>query len=538
MKRKAIISIMLVTLLITAAELCSLTQTEQASEEQTLWIVTELSNSDGMNYQAQVILERMREDYPGLTINLEVLPTEEQERSIRLKQLRTAIMSGNGPDVYLLPTGDELISDEPFIDENIPIEPLFSDVVQAMYTGIFLDISERYENDDDMNIEALNQTVMNAGCLDGCRYVLPLRYNVPVMYTRTDLCEEYGFSDTLLNSDFLTIANTVLSCKNAETAAIGLDFPKELEILGYSLDYKNGKPFLDQETIVEYLSLCQTRSMITSESLQYFFDKWEYNARQYRVSEGTYSDEVWEESYADTVSWPNREDFCLENFNLLSEYTHNEYHWSTCDIPIYTGYLSDILETVSVSKIADVPISVYPLRNAEGQIQAYVSYWGAVGINCKNPGLAYDFLSRFFENEYQWDIYRPRGNKEGEYWEWDKDPQPKRMVEDSLPVKIYGSIPYLWDNLQYQVKLSYNTTNAKSRRRAAAAKLLEITEEDVPGLDWDIEAVFFPITLDSEESLSSLMSQLNTEDGTPTDMDLQEMAANLEQSLWWHLAEG
>lgn len=43
---------------------------EYTGETDTLWILTEKSNSDGMNLQAEIIAERMEAAYPGLTIIL------------------------------------------------------------------------------------------------------------------------------------------------------------------------------------------------------------------------------------------------------------------------------------------------------------------------------------------------------------------------------------------------------------------------------------------------------------------------------------
>ena len=122
----------------------------RAEPTHTLWVVTEASCSDGMNLQAEIIAKRMEKDNPGLSVRLDILPTDPQEREITLKQLRTKIMSGNGPDVYLLPTGNQLTVDylvsETTIRQfrQIEVEPLFSDVSQAMRNGIFRDIQSLY----------------------------------------------------------------------------------------------------------------------------------------------------------------------------------------------------------------------------------------------------------------------------------------------------------------------------------------------------------------------------------------------------------
>ena len=38
--------------------------------------------------------------------------------------------------------------------------------------------------------------------------------------------------------------------------------------------------------------------------------------------------------------------------------------------------------------------------------------------------------------------------------------------------------------------------------------------------------------------MESALSRLNMEDGTPTDADIDELARQVYQGLWWHLAEG
>ena len=81
-------------------------------EQTSLWVLTEQSTRDGMNLQAEIIAERMEKENPGLTVQLDILPTDPQEREIRLKRLRTKIMAGDGPDVYLLPTGNRLLLDD------------------------------------------------------------------------------------------------------------------------------------------------------------------------------------------------------------------------------------------------------------------------------------------------------------------------------------------------------------------------------------------------------------------------------------------
>ncbi len=511
----------------------------------TLWVVTELSNSDGMNYQADSIAARLEEKHPGLTVELEVLPTDEEERELRLKKLRTMIMSGKGPDVYLLPTGTELVSDEPDQDENIPIEPLFSDVNQAMRNSIFLDVSPYFQPDD-----ALKPEIMEAGMLKGKRYVLPLRFQVPVVYTRPDLCEEYGITEEALNGSFMKLAKHILSLADAENAATGLKFPENASAFGQFLDYSKGEVLVSQEEIAEFMALYQQHRQITAESIPALYEKWDYHRRRAYWDihyEGTiepstgearrYSDEQWDRFFPAEVFWPARGQFAHEQFNLIEQHIMGFYHWSTSGMPVYTGFFSDIFETLGVTKTTGQEIAIYPIRSTDGSVTASITYWGAVGGNCESPELAYEFLSQFLGEEFQWDIDRPRGSREGGIFRWEKNPQFDRMVENSFPVRTVGCVAPLWDNVQYYSH-KWDNQVPETKRRMKQTQNLMITEEDIPELNWHIDQVYFPVDMEEALSLSGYLDRLNAEDGTPTDVNIEELAQEVCQNLWWHLAEG
>ena len=53
------------------------------------WVLTELSKEDGMNLQLRLAVEQLRQEEPKLEVNVEILPTDEGERDIRLQQIRT-----------------------------------------------------------------------------------------------------------------------------------------------------------------------------------------------------------------------------------------------------------------------------------------------------------------------------------------------------------------------------------------------------------------------------------------------------------------
>lgn len=87
-------------------------------------------------------------------------------------QLRTEIMSGQGPDLFLLPSDNA---------------GLFPDVYKSMQAGVFLDLAPLLG--DALTNPNLNQTVLAAGEWKNKQYLVPLSYQVPVLLTSARLFE-------------------------------------------------------------------------------------------------------------------------------------------------------------------------------------------------------------------------------------------------------------------------------------------------------------------------------------------------------------
>ena len=104
----------------------------------------------------------------GFQVEVEVLPTDEADFQSRLTRLRTEIMSGLWPDIYVLSTDDYL----PFDSQ----ERLFPDANKAMLDGYFLQLDDYIENAQYMKLEEMNSVVMDAGCTPEGRFMLPMRY--------------------------------------------------------------------------------------------------------------------------------------------------------------------------------------------------------------------------------------------------------------------------------------------------------------------------------------------------------------------------
>ena len=157
---KRLISFMLSAILL----LCSFTACEAADTGQaTITVVIEEAS--------QIYFARMAakaEELYDIKVEFVGIPDETNEtRSYVIQQMRTEIMAGKGPDLFLLPSGGETIN----------CEPLFLNVEEAMHSGIFLPLDDLIAEAEILNMENHFQVIMDAGKVGDKQLVLPLIYN-------------------------------------------------------------------------------------------------------------------------------------------------------------------------------------------------------------------------------------------------------------------------------------------------------------------------------------------------------------------------
>lgn len=507
---------------------------EKASWEKALWVITERSNSDGMNYQAKQIAERLEEKYEGLSITLELLPTEEVEREKRIQEIQTQVMAGSGPDVYLLPTGNELLMDYPKKGTVLTLEPLFPDVRQAMLSGLFQDISRYYDEDAELGKDGLKTEIMDAGCLGDNRYVLPMRFDMNLLLTDGENCTAAGLDASLSGAGIGELAEAVLTSDQSGLGAYGLQLPDDLTALPPAFDYEKGELLLSVEEIAGYMRLYQQWMAVQVPLTQ------KVNAAQL------------EQYVADTPQYINNYKYDgypvinRRSFNTIngdSSFGHFDptfvsykMHWTLSGFPFYTDNMEQLLDSVLMCKKLGRDYAAVPLRSTDGKVTVSVAYYGAVGGGCGDPELGYEFLREFLTEEYQWDLYRPRVEKDDNPNTMDlTEPQRYILVEESWPVRTRGCIVPLWDNRMYQL---FYCSKSQYGRLLSLRTPDTLVESDFSVLETPVDTVYFPIVQDEEETLSYALHLLNDENGVPTDADIDALAEEVYRNLWWHLAEG
>ena len=355
-----------------------------------LWLVTEETAENGMNGAVRAQIDAFCQANPEVSIRMDILPNKEAERAEYLRELRQKIESGAGPDLYLLPTGTVLALDQPLQYTYREIDPIFPDVPAAMAAGSFADVSEYYQRDAGLGVEALNTAVMDAGVPDGARYVLPLRYTVMALYAFDEKLPDAGITPELLDQPVDVIMRQAVEDGNVELA-------RQIRSMGSSAFSDlpgSGKDALTAQQLAPFLKDYQALIALLGGDNAY----------------------------------PSRFDFF--DFDAASA------------APVYRGVIADALNFLAAARVSGQSVSMHPLRTTAGDTLGLVTYYGAVGSGCEDPELAYEFLRQFLTEDAQWEQGRDMLNAE-----WPFTPM------EGWPVRTVGSVRALWAGAQQSGKL-------------------------------------------------------------------------------------
>ena len=202
-------------------------------------------SSERFDELVHTAIEQFNTAYEDIKFEIEWLPKEGEAREIRLEQLRVEMMAGKGPDIFILPTTVQ------FHREN-----LILDVEQAMRNGLFADLSEYYDADDDLGKEVLATEVMDAGVVGGRRYVLPLRYNLPVAYVDEAQFEAFGLSVDLFSSGMINLMDAITATGNPDIITRATNGNFDLYSFNYLsdvVDYDKGQVSISKEELISFL---------------------------------------------------------------------------------------------------------------------------------------------------------------------------------------------------------------------------------------------------------------------------------------------
>ncbi len=317
-----------------------------------------------------------QDQHEAVEIQVEFVPENAERGGDWLVSLRESIADGNGPDVYLLPT---LYSGQ----------QVFEDVESAMRHGRFYDISQLYDGDEDLNREGLQQQVMEAGVVNGRRYVLPLGFDVPMVFAN-------------------------------ETAAlnVGIDL-YAIEMEGIDTLYREANSSQDKSAI-----FAAWNAPYVTDGLNLFPEVIDYDAQTVLLTAEEISSQLYYHHRAAQVA--ERQPPEGDSGSALSLFDEG------CTIAVQS--LAGSVDIMGLAQCTGTPLRAFPLESGDGSLVANVTYWGAVDAKCENAETAYDFLRLFLTPQVQ------HGTGFGEGYD-----TALSGIDMGWPVLVEGSAQALWE---------------------------------------------------------------------------------------------
>ena len=461
------------------------TTSDTTDDENVLRIVTDNSGKFLINDLVKELISDFEDSHPDISVELEILPDEVEERNIRLESLRAEIMSGDGPDVFLFPT-----------KARFQNEPVFLDVTQSMYNGMFADISELYDADAELNKEQLQSTVMDAGVIDGARYVLPLWFSYETILLDSEKLASCGIDQEEISGNIMDLYQLAIN-QNDKIMTDSTTFLSigAANLFSQIVDYKTNQIMISPEEIAE------------ATKLHYQHQKLVYKEEN--------PDEMYEIAIDDGIS--------------VGAYVSRDSFWRNGPRPMLVDNIARSLEYYVISKVYGYSeMKVIPLRASDGSVAATVTYWGAISAGCDNVELAYEFMRSLLSEKAQWEIGRaPAGASNS-----------PSFYGNGYPVRIHGSVENLTTTI---INMGYNKVSDDpngAEERFAKLKQVVLTDADFPLLNVKIDCVRFPILWESDyDNQRYDIAEYNPTSVT-TDVEIDKWAKELVRELEFHIAEG
>ncbi len=439
-----------------------------------------------MDYELRWRIMDYEKKHENVTIEVEYMPIGIEARELWKQQMRTEVLAGNGPDIFLMCAGTRS-SEEGGVHRLVWDNGLFLDPAQAMRGGLFYDISSFYDADKALSTETLDDAVMSAGVMGNARYILPLRYDIPVVCLNQAALDASGLDIEKMAESFSAYCGELAALNDSLWMRRML--PSGIEGAQYAfsvlLDYDKGGIAVSAQEVADYIAL--RYQMLT-------------------LSDGQGRD-------VDT--------------NIAGYISDGTVIPDGQRLVLYAGGMAEAMELAAAAKAEGRELAMFPLGAMDGKLTASIPWWGAVYANSEHPELAYDVLRMFLMEDSQWELDRPGGRS--------KDSPSRGLLGEGWPVRSKGAAAHMWQTLLGQAERAFTDKKVKlsadQKQRLAAVLDTTLEDEDMPVLSAEIDIARFPIQ--EEQEFSLLLNKAFRGELSPEDAARQFIDA-----LQWHLDEG
>lgn len=296
------------------------------------------------------ILQLAAEKGGPTDVVVEYIPASGSEREIKLENLRVELMSGEGPDLFIL-AGDAYGQGA-----------LFPMIEISMRSGVFLPLDTYIENAQLMEWDKLTPKVMEAGRTEEGQLVVPMAYTMPLTFYRKS--EVSHTPSTEMTWDDMMADETGI-LRNAASTAYIMD--GRLHGMDGDMWASSGiAPLLSLGALADY----DEKTLLFSEE----------ELLQRAEEEFSLQSEIWEGVLGDLPA--NRKEFMHPDYNFL---------WS----PMLE---EDVL-------LRDEATTMIPIYSDEGGVTATVTSFACINRNAKHAEEAFFILDLLMSREVQQEAY-------------------------------------------------------------------------------------------------------------------------------------
>ena len=167
----------------------------------------------------------------GMKTDLVVIPSDETAAQTKITELRTEIMSGAGPDVFLFSTNRS--------------QRLFEDPKKNMYSDTFLPLDDYMSDAKHMKPEEWNQTILESGRTEEGQVVLPVQYTFHAFAFQSACLKNPGEIPSSLEE--------ILACEDPLIGEYSTFYPDSLMFhsFGELADYQEEKLICSEEDLLK-----------------------------------------------------------------------------------------------------------------------------------------------------------------------------------------------------------------------------------------------------------------------------------------------
>ena len=319
----------------------------QPQSNESLWIYCDFGNEEMLSNA----MTRFKADHPDVELKFTTMEYNSSGSGFyadvlleQYQQLATQIMAGEGPDVFMI--GNEVM-----------------DVEKMVRQGLFADL-EPFFQADRFDWEPYNRAVMDGGVWNGKRFVVPLSYDFPLLFTTKTALEETGFD--------------MEACKDSagymEETARYIQDPTQRRQLCFNMSIANSMDFLK----FSGLSIAD-------------YDKKTIDLSAPEFQQGMEWFKLLQDAGADAA--PLDTDY----LSGAAAVRDGKALWTDALLGAAHGLYYDF----AALKTVDEPVMM-PIRNLDGGIQADIRSSIAVRANSENLQNAYDYIKILLSKEIQY----------------------------------------------------------------------------------------------------------------------------------------